>query len=316
MTSRSVSVVIPSYMREAALVETVRAVRAQLAPGDEIVVVDQSPAHEAATTEALGVLADGDRVRWVRKSRPGIAEAMNVGALLARGDLLLFLDDDVIPSEGLLDAHRRALSDEPRALSTCGQILQPWNERPVDSVRDFEMGFDFAYDNETEVVPVMAGNFGVHRAVFLAAGGMDEVFTGGAHRCDAEVGYRLLARTGKRTRFVPEASLRHLLAPGGTRAHGHKDSWASIGSAVGDYYFGFRCLGFGGAAHHAAKRILRAPFNRNTARRPWLVAMILARETVAFGRAVRLAAGSGRYIRALESYVDVEAVGPVRGRGD
>lgn len=312
----SLSVVIPTFMREDVLAETVRAVRDQLSPGDEILVIDQTPSHQAETTAALLELSADGRVRWVRKARPGIAEAMNVGALLAQGKILLYLDDDVVPDPELLKAHRRAFASDSGVVSTCGQILQPWNERPVDAVPDFEMGFDFAYDKEAEVAPVMAGNFGVRREAFLAAGGMDEVFAGGAHRCDAEMGYRLLARTGRRTRFVPAASLRHLLAPGGTRAHGHKDSWASIGSAVGDYYFGLRCLPFGGAMRHAAKRILRAPFNRNTARRPWLVVMILAREAVALGRAVRLAVGPGRYVRALDAYLDLGAVVPVRGRGD
>ncbi len=314
MRQAAVSIVIPTYMREGVLVDTLRYVRALLGERDEVVVVDQTPEHEPGTTAALETLARDGRVRWVRKERPGISEAMNVGALLARGDLVLFLDDDVVPGTGLLEEHRAALSEEGGALSTCGQILQPWDDAPAGSVRDREMGFDFSYSGPAEIVPVMAGNFGVRRETFLAVGGMDEVFEGGAHRCDAEVGYRLLARTGRRTRFVPGASLRHLLAGGGTRAHGHKDSWAAIGSAVGDYYFGFRCLGLGGAVRHAARRVARAPFNRNTARRPWLVLSILLREAVAFLRAALLAARPGRYVRPLEAYDDVRPL-DVRARG-
>jgi glycosyltransferase involved in cell wall biosynthesis len=37
-----VSVVIPTWRRERVLVDTVRAVLAQLAPGDELIVVDQT----------------------------------------------------------------------------------------------------------------------------------------------------------------------------------------------------------------------------------------------------------------------------------
>lgn len=310
MCAPTISVVLPSYRREGVLVATVRSVLAQRGSGDEVIVVDQTPDHEPGTQAALEELSQRDGLRWVRKATPGICEAMNVGALVARGDILLFLDDDVVPTEGLLEAHRVAFTEPDAPPSACGQVLQPWNEGPVESIRDDAMGFDFAYSKRAEILPVMAGNFAVKRDVFIAAGGMDETFTGGAHRCDAEIGYRLAAFTGRRTRFVPEAGVRHLLSSGGTRAHGHKDTWAAIGSAMGDYYFGLRCLGRREALRHTLSRLSRAPLNRRTARRPWMVALLFVREIVALCRAVLRASGrEQRYIRRLEDYRDVSGAG-------
>lgn len=311
MTDLAISVVIPSYLRERVLVDTVGAVLRQLGERDEIVVVDQTRAHEAATEAAIGELVASGRVRWYRKSRPSICEAMNVGALLARNPVLVFLDDDVVPGPGLLAVYRTLFSTEESLHAVNGQVLQPWNNEPVDQVADFEMRFDFAYSRQAQVVPALTANLAVSRDVFLAAGGMDETYEGGAHRCDADLGFRLRAFTGRPARFEPRASVRHLQAGGGTRAHGAKDSWASLGSAIGDHYFGLRWLGWSGALRHSLQRLLRAPVNRRTVRRPWLVPWIAAREVVAFGQAVMcVRRAPARKIQVLNRYTDLEEIPP------
>lgn len=306
MSPLGISVVVPSYRREAVLVETLRAVSRQLAEGDEVVVVDQTPGHEPATEEALAELCRSAAVRWYRKGRPSICEAMNVGALLARNEILHFLDDDVVPSPGLLETYRELFLRDEGLAAVNGQILQPFHPGPVDEVAGFELDFDYAYAKAAEIPGLVTCNAAVRRAVFLRAGGMDETYEGGAHRCDADLGFRLRAFTGRPARFEPRASVRHLQAGGGTRAHGLKDSWAAIDSAIGDYYFGLRWLGRRGALRHALDRLRRAPFNRRTLRRPWLVPSILTREAVAFLRATaRVLRGPARTIRTLDRYADV-----------
>jgi len=306
LTGAAISVVIPSYLRESVLVDTVRHVVRQLGAGDEILVIDQSPTHEPGTESALADFELSERVRWYRKSRPSICEAMNVGALLARNEVVLFLDDDVVPAPGLLEVHREVLGRNDDLHAVNGQVLQPWHGAARDEVDDFELGFDFAYAKEAEVVALATGNLAVRRGVFLAAGGMDENFAGGAYRCDADLGFRLWTFTGRRARFEPRASVRHLQAGGGTRAHGAKDSWASIDSAIGDHYFGMRWFSGSGALRHSSRRLLRAPFNRRTLRRPWLIPWILVRELVAFQRAfAKVRRGPARTARALGEYQDL-----------
>src|SRR6266404_3485400 len=167
---------------------------------------------------------------------------MNIAGLLAQGEILLFLDDDIIPFESLLEGHRQAhlQSDPPPA--TCGQVLQPWNPVPVDKVRNFDLAFDAAYSQNCEVRALMAGNFAMRRETYLAVGGMDENFFGANYRNDSEIAYRTCAATGRLIRFVPEAGLRHLLSGGGNRAFGLKDTWGHIGGSIGDYYFAVKSL--------------------------------------------------------------------------
>lgn len=305
--SLSVSVVIPTFQREQELTNTLDAVVRLLCDGDEIIVVDQTPTHEANTEECLRGLAATGRVRWYRRDRASQCEAMNIAAILAKGDILIFLDDDIIPGGRLLSGHREALSSDNAPPATCGQVLQPWDEAPVDSVAEFDLGFNAAYGTSCEIRSLMAGNFAMQKATYFAVGGMDENFVGSNYRNDAEMAYRICHRTGRRIGFVPSASLRHLLAGGGNRAFGAKDTWGHIGGSIGDYYFAFKWLAPGAALRHSVLRICRASVNRNTVKHPWLIPSMLLRELVAIWRAFcRDRSREKNFVQPLRHY------GPVR----
>jgi glycosyltransferase involved in cell wall biosynthesis len=305
-TDPSISVVLPTYKREVHMVDTMRLLVGQLGSEDEIVVVDQTPRHEPATDAALRELVSKGCVRLYRKTIPSQAEAMNVAALVARGTVLLFLDDDIIPLPGLLEAHRAAFAGHDPPPATCGQVLQPWNEVPLERVKNFDLDFDAAYGQPCSIIALMAGNFAIPRETFISVGGMDENYRGYNYRNDSELAYRIYERTGKRLTFLPDASIRHLLAAGGNRAFGAKDSWGNIGSSTGDYYFALRRLPAARAARHCLHRMLKEPVNRHTLRHPWLIPSLYAREAVAFGRAVaRFITRPHNYIRPLTAYGDV-----------
>ena len=60
---------------------------------------------------------------------PSIPRAMNHALLVARYDIVLFLDDDIIPDEGLILAHKelhRATS--PENIIVAGRVIQPWQK--------------------------------------------------------------------------------------------------------------------------------------------------------------------------------------------
>lgn len=304
------SVIVPTYQREGVLVDTLRALVRMLQAGDEILVIDQTPRHEPDTERALAELSAQGKVRWYRKAKPSQCEAMNAAARLARCDLLLFLDDDIVPFPGLIEGHRSAFAREPDLSATTGQVLQPWNAAPIPGeMPDRGLGFDFASTRPADVLSLMAGNFAMRRETFLAVGGMDENFTGNNYRNDAEMAWRTWRRTGRKVRFVPEAGLRHLLSGGGNRAFGQKDTWGAIGGSIGDYYFALKHLPAGQAVTHILRRFVRAPLNRHTVRRPWLIVVIAVREVVAFVRAFgRVLLGRNNYIKDLAGYPDLQPI--------
>jgi GT2 family glycosyltransferase len=220
-----ITIAIPTYNRQAIAVQTVQ----RLLPfGVPIVVVDQTPSPH----EPLAALP----IRLIRLPEPSIPRAMNIALEAAATDLVLFLDDDVIPSPHLVEAHAEAHGD-PRVWAVVGQILQPGEEpeRIVQPADDLE--FRFNADAAAELSNVMAGNLSVKRGRAIDVGGFDENFVGVAYRFESDFALRLAAAGGK-IRFEPRASLRHLkLSSGGLRSFGdHRTSPSPVHSA-GDYYF-------------------------------------------------------------------------------
>lgn len=116
-----VSVVVRSYNRVGLLCRLLDALLAQDHPGFEIVVVEQSTEIDPADAARLSQLERDPRVRVLRHPPLGGARARNIGARAARGDILLFIDDDDLPDgNGWIAAHA-ALYADPSCLGVTGR---------------------------------------------------------------------------------------------------------------------------------------------------------------------------------------------------
>ena len=103
----AISVVLPTHDRRAAVVASVEALLTEDLPDSEIVVVDDGSTD--GTWEALQALAARDpRVVPVHQDNAGKRAANAAATARARGRVLLFLDDDVLPGPGLMGGHLRA----------------------------------------------------------------------------------------------------------------------------------------------------------------------------------------------------------------
>ncbi|MGH9441724.1 MAG: glycosyltransferase family 2 protein, partial [Thermoanaerobaculia bacterium] len=178
----TLSIVIPTYRREAVLVDTIRLLIALPEAADEIVVVDQTPSHDDATSAALGAWERAGVVRWLRLPRPSIPKAMNAGLVAARGEIILFVDDDIIPGVGLVRAHREA-DLATGAEVVAGQVIQPGEEALEPGSDD---AFRFCQSRSRWVEEFMGGNFSVRRETALRMGGFDENFVGGGYRFERD----------------------------------------------------------------------------------------------------------------------------------
>jgi glycosyltransferase involved in cell wall biosynthesis len=284
------TIVIPTYRREAVLVDSLELLLRLSPAADEIIVVDQTEQHEPATDQQLQELHDSGAIRWLRRSQPSIPAAMNAGLLAARPGIVLFLDDDIRPDGALISAHRRAQAEYPGLVA--GQVLQP-GEKPV-ALAPGER-FRFNSTAATSIGEFMGGNFSVRRDVALALGGFDENFVGAAYRFEAEFAFRYTRRHGP-IRFEPAASIHHLQASaGGTRAHGHHLRTVKPGHSVGAYYYWLRT--------RAPRwwwsmmlRPLRSIRTRHHLRRPWWIPLTLLAEARGLVKALRLSAQGPRLL--------------------
>src|SRR5260221_4153476 len=112
MTPLAVSAVIPTYNREHLVARAIRSALAALAPGDEIIVVDDGSADgTAAVVEGFGA-----PVRLLRLPHGGAGTARNAGLAAARGPLVAFLDSDDEWFPDKIDLQRAFLERRPDIL--------------------------------------------------------------------------------------------------------------------------------------------------------------------------------------------------------
>jgi GT2 family glycosyltransferase len=213
-----VTVVVPTRDRREVLGDTLQALLGQVAPPDgfEVIVVDNGSLD--GTEDEVRRVADQSPVplTLLVERRPGPAAARNRGVEAARGDLVLFLGDDMMPAEaGLVSGHVRAHArlGHPRAAVLGCAIWNP--RRPVTAfMRWLEDGgpqFRYADLAPGPVTDVAAhfytANLSVPRPVLEEAGGFDERFPFAAVE-DNELGARL-QRLGVSLHYVPQLLVLH-----------------------------------------------------------------------------------------------------------
>ena len=94
--------------------------KAEDSPRFEILVVDNSPSDERA--KELVALLPG--VRYLREPKVGLNFARNRAMQEANGDILAYLDDDVIVDRCWLDGLMEAYSENPDAAPP-GRVRRP-----------------------------------------------------------------------------------------------------------------------------------------------------------------------------------------------
>lgn len=159
------------------------------APAFEVLVVDNATSDDR--TRAAAAAAG---VRYAAEPRPGLDFARNRAVEEARGDLLAFLDDDVVVDAGWLDGLRAAWAACPDAGGFTGQVLPYELETPAQVLFERGGGFRRGFERvvfgppapDDAIYPCGVGVFGTganmafRRDVLRDLGGFDEALdTGG-----------------------------------------------------------------------------------------------------------------------------------------
>ncbi len=210
-----ISVVIPTYNRRDLLARTLPTVLNQDFPSDQyevIVVVDGST---DGTLEFLRSLSTPCALRIVEQPNRGIAAARNAGLRVARADIVLFLDDDILSEPSLLQEHARAHENgaacvafgPPVSLNPEGaqSLTEEWVDRLWEAYRaDLSRAPAFDPLRDTS----MDSNRSGRRSVLLEAGGYDETLAPMGF-VTLDFGLRLW-KQGVRFRFLPRAVTRQI----------------------------------------------------------------------------------------------------------
>lgn len=299
MNKPSLSVVIPTYLREQILIDTIGYLLAQACTTEgflELIVVDQTPFHEPSTDQMLSKWEKTGAIKWYRPETPHLTRSMNFGLLESRGDIVLFTDDDIVPSFDLLGNHLAVYHQgDSEIWAVVGQVLQPGEEpeiisyKPTGSHLFRFLDFPFRRTQGMFIENAMAGNFSVVRERAIAIGGFDENFRPPvASRFETEFAKRLIAEGGK-IWFEPNAGIRHLRAEtGGTRSKGSHLNSVSPRYGVGDCYYALKHGQRKEIFWYLARRPFRQVRTKFHLKRPWWIPFKFIGELLAIFEAVKL----------------------------
>ena len=266
-SSVSITVAIPTYGRDQVLVDTIRHVLALDPPPAEVIVLDQTKEHVLEVARTLEAWHRSAAIRWLHLPEPLIPGALNRGLIEARHDIVLFLDDDIVPEPGLVKAHVNA-HEQIKARLVAGRVVQPW-QRENDFSCDKQ--FHFASCRPAWIEEFMAGNFSISRQLALKIGGFDECFVRVAYNFEAEFAHRW-RNAGNGIYFEPAAKIHHLRATdGGTRMFGEHLRSVRPNHAVGAYYYFLRTWSGRKSMFKFLARPFRAISTRHHLRRPWWI---------------------------------------------
>lgn len=205
-----VSVVLPTLGRGASTERCLEALKGQHGGAFEVIVVDDLPSSDLEPRLApYRTVLDLKYVRHERRRGPGVAR--NTGARMARGELLAFLDDDVVPTAGWLQSGHALFLQDPDLTAFVGKVTLPPGEArsSVRHVMVMQHGGGFP-----------SCNFWVRMQAFMDLGGFADEFFDAArgiyHYEDDDLALRLLERGG-RVIFAPHVVVFH---------PSHSRSWA------------------------------------------------------------------------------------------
>jgi GT2 family glycosyltransferase len=210
------SVIIATYGRDAVLVETIRSVFLQDCPDFELLVIDQTATHTPEVESFLKSVDDA-RYSYYLISPPSLPAARNFGFASSSGEVVVFIDDDVLLEPDFIRAHLDVYDQGSEVAAVGGRVRTSGEETSPHLYRlehdgSWTGGFDFSGAGDLETV--RGCNMSFRRSALEKIGGFDVSYEGNALREESDVCFRL-RHLGYKIRFEPRAALDHLVAPRG-----------------------------------------------------------------------------------------------------
>jgi len=149
------SIIVCTYNRADLLRDTLRALHAQQVASPcewEVIVVDNN--SEDHTRQVVDeVQREWPLLRYVFEGKQGLSHARNHGIVCARGDVLLFTDDDVLPEPEWIETTLQGM--QRYQANACGGYIAPiWETPPPAWLTERFYGFLAIRTDRTDDYPI------------------------------------------------------------------------------------------------------------------------------------------------------------------
>lgn len=213
------SIIIPTFKRVEFLHDALSSIIAQDFPKTDydILVVDNAP-YPTPELEALCKSESLPILRYIHEPRNGLHNARHAGAKAATGDILIYIDDDVLCQSGWLSAMVAPYID-PLVAAVAGRVTLRYEIKPDDWLTQFNVYYsERNWGDEPFMIPAYGApvgcNMSVRRDVLYELKGFNPDGYGDQNliyfRGDGENGLaRKIHDMGKKIYYAPRAWVEH-----------------------------------------------------------------------------------------------------------
>lgn len=194
------SIIIPALNEAENLTRNLPLVRQQMAPSDELIVIDNGSCDDTAA------IARKFDARVVHEPVRGRSRARNRGIQIAGGELLVFLDADCRPSLNWL-SHLLAPFGGPKIGCVAGEIQLIYDANELGAYLNSKGHLSQTVNFKHQFLPYAgSGNVAFRREVLNLIGGFDEALYSGH---DADICWRMQLETDYHIVLATKAAVDH-----------------------------------------------------------------------------------------------------------
>ncbi|HOS83119.1 MAG TPA: glycosyltransferase [Methanolinea sp.] len=216
----TVSVIIATYNRPKILKNTLYFLLKEQYPNYEIIIVDST---EKIPNELQEYIQENNKkILYIKTKKEGPGAARNIGIQASKGDIIIFIDDDIIPFSNFIENHIKNYQNEEIG-GVGGRVLPKFAKSNIESKKIGKIRFDgkiisnFSLNFKTEVDHVYGCNMSFRKNILMKIGGFSTDFSGNAYFEETDISIRV-RKEGYKLIFDPEATVIHLSAEeGGVR---------------------------------------------------------------------------------------------------
>lgn len=217
------SIIIPTHNRVKSLLRTIKSVcRLNFPPKDyEIIIVENACMDSTKSIIEKWIYEKRiNNMKVFSENTTGVHFARNTGAHIAKGEVLVFIDDDILVSKNFLNAYVAFFKKYPGMVAAGGEVLPEWETEPpkwlinfIDKRKTFFiLGLMSPY-NKFRLAKdgfFFSNNMAIKKEILFQMGGFNPELIGNDYVGNGEAGLnQKLWENGRLVGYVPEALVYH-----------------------------------------------------------------------------------------------------------